>query len=231
MYVIGRPQNENGNSCAGINRHEVENANLRIRHTRRTPLSRQLFSGSTSMLSPLSTGTLPIRWPFGMYSLTSALYHATAFPLRHVVKPGMSLYDAVRERIFESVVEDPSSELHREVMDTLKWLAYEKWDGVEKDIPPFQCPHCAQDVATLQFDAEKGECPQCKGHLFLTDMLGFHQVMAPDAAPDIVVTDYMSVHETLLLFTGVRYFWERNKALLSKSLAKKRRAPSRSIWN
>jgi len=147
----------------------------------------------------------------------SALYHATAFPLRHVVRPGMSLYDAIRQRIFESVVEDPTSELHHEVMDTLKWLAYEKWDGKQKNIPPFQCPHCEGDT-TLPFDAEEGECSRCKGHLFLTDMLGFHQVMAPDAAPDIVVTDYMGVHETLLLFTGVRYFWERNKTLLSNCL-------------
>ena len=28
MCVTGRAENENGNSCAGINRHEVENARV-----------------------------------------------------------------------------------------------------------------------------------------------------------------------------------------------------------
>ena len=49
-------------------------------------------------------------------------------------------------------------------------------------------------------------------------MLGFHQVMAPDSAPDDVARDYMMIHETLLLFTGVRYFWEHNRDALRRSL-------------
>jgi hypothetical protein len=28
MYITGRLGNQNGNSCAGINRHEVENARV-----------------------------------------------------------------------------------------------------------------------------------------------------------------------------------------------------------
>jgi len=148
----------------------------------------------------------------------SALYHATVFPLRHVVRQGMSLYDAVRQRIFDSVVEDSSSPLHREVMETLKWIAYEKWDGKQKQLPLFECPHCEKTIATLPYDAEEGNCPGCKGKLFLTDMLGFHQEMAPDSAPETVATAYMSIHETLLLFTGVRYFWERKKEVLSNCL-------------
>lgn len=145
----------------------------------------------------------------------SALYHATVLPLRHVVVPNMSAYDAIRQIIFESVKD---ASLDGEPFATLKWLVYEKWDGKQKTLPPFECPNCEKPVATLPYDADEGQCGQCNGHLFLTDMLGFHQEMAPDSAPDTVATAYMTIHETLLLFTGIRYFWEKNKALLSNCL-------------
>lgn len=145
----------------------------------------------------------------------SALYHATVLPLRHVVVPGMSVYDAVRQTIFESIKD---ASLDGEPLETLKWIAYEKWDGKQKQLPLFECPHCEKTIATLPYDAEEGNCPDCKGKLFLTDMLGFHQEMAPDSAPETVATAYMSIHETLLLFTGVRYFWERKKEVLSNCL-------------
>lgn len=146
----------------------------------------------------------------------SALYHATVLPLRHVVVPGMSVYDAVREIIFESVKD---ASLDGEPLETLKWLVYQKWDKKEnRDLPNFECPHCEYQKTTLPFDADIGECPNCKGKLNVTDMLGFHQEMAPDSAPETVATAYMSIHETLLLFTGVRYFWERKKEVLKNCL-------------
>ena len=51
----------------------------------------------------------------------------------------------------------------------------------------------------------------CMGQIFITDMLGFHQEMSEDFAPDQLASDYMNVHELLLLFTGIRYFWKTNK--------------------
>ncbi|RLC91634.1 MAG: hypothetical protein DRI39_10020 [Chloroflexi bacterium] len=145
----------------------------------------------------------------------SALYHATVFPLRHIAISGMSVYDAVRQTIFESV-KDP--QLSGEAMETLKWIAYEKWNGGGRDLPPFECPHCESQNATLPYNEEKGRCPDCGKELFITDMLGFHLEMAPDSAPDGVARDYMTIHETLLLFTGIRYFWEHNRDALRRSL-------------
>jgi len=145
----------------------------------------------------------------------SALYHATVFPLRHAVVPGMSVYDAVRQIIFVSIKDQ---QLGGEVMETLKWLAYQKWGGKGRDLPPFECPNCGSQNATLPYDAETGTCPACGKELFITDMLGFHLDMAPDSAPDIVASNYMTIHETLLLFTGIRYFWEHNTNALCRSL-------------
>lgn len=146
----------------------------------------------------------------------SALYHATVLPLRHVVVPGMSVYDAVRQTIFESIRD---ASLHGEPFETFKWLIYQKWDKTEnRELPYFECPHCEYQKTTLPFDANIGQCPNCKGKLYVTDMLGFHQEMAPDSAPETVATAYMTIHETLLLFTGVRYFWKNNKEVLKNCL-------------
>ncbi len=155
--------------------------------------------------------------PFALRDILAeaALYHATVFPLRHVRVSGMTVYDAVRQTIFESVKDE---DLNGEPMETLKWIVYEKWDGKQKSLPLFECPHCEVTVATLPYDVEEGKCPKCKGQLFITDMLGFHQEMAPDSAPDTVATAYMNIHETLLLFTGIRTYWESNRKVLSNCL-------------
>lgn len=145
----------------------------------------------------------------------SALYHATVLPLRHVVVPGMSVYDAVRQVIFESMRD---ASLDGQPFQTLKWLAYQKWNGQQNSSTTFECPHCEKTVVSLPYDADTSTCPACGGTVFLTDMLGFHQEMAPDFAPDTVATAYMTIHETLLLFTGIRYFWEKNQEILSNCL-------------
>lgn len=155
--------------------------------------------------------------PFALRDILkdAALYHATVFPLRFVSVPGMSIYNAVRHIIFDSIKD---ASLEGQPMEALKWLMYEKWDGVTRSLKEFQCPHCEKDVATLPYDAEKGKCPGCDGDLLITDVLGFHQEMAEDSAPDIIASNYMLVHETLLLFAGIRFYWETNRNLLSQCL-------------
>ena len=145
----------------------------------------------------------------------AALYHATVLPLRHVVVGGYSTYDAVRETIFQSV-QDAS--LSGEVWETLKWLAYEKWTGASRPLTPATCPHCDAGTMTLPYDADEGSCPSCGGHVFLTDWLGFHHDMAPDAAGNVVATSYMAVHEALLLFTAIRMYWEGGRDVLRRAL-------------
>lgn len=146
----------------------------------------------------------------------SAIYHATVFPLRHVTLPDINTYNANRKIIYESMKKDDN--LGGEILETLKWIVYEKWDEEEKQLPEFECPHCRETGATLDYDREKGECPLCGKELYLTDMLGFHQVMAADSAPEGVARDYMNIHETLLLFAGIMYYWQNNKRNLSKCL-------------
>lgn len=138
----------------------------------------------------------------------SAMYHATVLPLKGVSIKGQNNFDAVRQIIFDSM-RDQS--LSAEPYETLKWLAYEKWGNQKKSSPGFGCPYCEELVEGLPFDHDEGVCEHCGGHLYLTDMIGFHLEMSEDAAPDSVATAYMLIHETLLLFTGVRIFWDANK--------------------
>ena len=52
--------------------------------------------------------------------------------MRHVVVPGITVYDAVRQTIYESIKD---AQLDSEPLETLKWLTYEKWDGAEEKPP------------------------------------------------------------------------------------------------
>ena len=160
--------------------------------------------------------------PFAIREMmkNSALFHSTAFPLRHVAIPEKTIYQTVREIIFESVKDvGLNNALDGAMMDTLKWIAYEKWSSTPKSaLEEFGCPHCHQNVATLPFDQEKGNCPRCNGELFITDMFGLHLSMQEDFAPNQVASDYMSVSETLMIFTPIRYFWENNKEVLKNCL-------------
>lgn len=155
--------------------------------------------------------------PFALKKIMtdSALYHATVLPLKNVRVSGVNVYDSVRQVIFESMKDDS---LNGEPLETLKWIVYEKWDGQEKSIPPFKCPHCPSEAATLPYDADEGHCNNCGGQLFVTDMLGFHQDMTDEFAPETVGTTYMLLHETMLLFTGIRHYWEKKPETLNDCL-------------
>lgn len=160
--------------------------------------------------------------PFALKDImsNSALFHSTAFPLRHVRIPGKTIYQAVREIIYESI-KDPglNNALDGAMMDTLKWIAYEKWNEKPREyIEEFGCPHCFQNVATLPYDEEKGLCPNCKKEIFITDMFGFHLNMSEDYAPNQIASDYMSISETLMIFTSIRYFWEKQRSILNNCL-------------
>jgi hypothetical protein len=155
--------------------------------------------------------------PFALRDIMadSASHHATVFPLKNVGVSGISTYHAIRQIIFDSI-NDPS--LEGEPLETLKWIAYEKWNTQPKPLEKFGCPHCEKTVATLPYDAEEGSCPGCGNHLLLTDMLGFHLEMAEDSAPSTLAMSYMGVHETLLLFTAIRYFWQERQESLARCL-------------
>lgn len=164
--------------------------------------------------------------PFALRDLMkeAALYHSTAFPLRNVFIEGKSTSDAVREIIFESVKDKGLNDsLEGAMMETLKWIAFEKWlDKPIAELPKFGCPHCGpatkKDEATLPFDEEKGNCPACGKEIFITDMFGLHQTMTDDFAPNQIALDYMAVSETLMIFTPIRFYWENKKALLKNCL-------------
>lgn len=146
----------------------------------------------------------------------SAMYHATVLPLKGVSVPGRNNYHAVRQIIYESMRD---ASLSAEPFETLKWLAYRKWSGQQSRSPSFECPHCKADVNGLAYDSDTGNCEHCSGELYLTDMVGFHLELGDDVAPESVATAYMLIHETMLLFTGIRYFWERQKYnILSQAL-------------
>ena len=146
----------------------------------------------------------------------AALYHATVLPLKGIRMKDVNNYHAVRRIIYDSFRD---ASLNGEPYKTLKWLAYEGWNDNRVTSPGFECPHCFKNIDGLPYMADTGRCPHCNGELFLTDMIGFHLEMDENAAPESLATAYMLIHETLMLFTGIRYFWEKGKwNTLSKTL-------------
>jgi len=145
----------------------------------------------------------------------NSVYHTTVFPLRHLRIPKKNTFDTIRKIIFDSLKD---SKLNHIPMKIFKWLIYEKWSNKKKKLPLFQCPVCRERVVTFAYNNEIGNCPKCGAEIYLTDIMGFHFDMTPDSAKDSVAKEYMKLHETLLLFSGIRFFWENNKKLLSKCL-------------
>lgn len=147
----------------------------------------------------------------------SAVFHATVFPLKNVRTYLGSNYDAVRHIVRDSMKIDEGGAFY----ETLKWLAYKKWDKVAKSVSPgFECPHCHTNIEQgLPHDSDEGQCFKCQKIVFLTDMIGFHLDMDEDSAPDSVASAYMLVMETLMLFTAIRVLWgHTDKSLVSDTL-------------
>lgn len=164
--------------------------------------------------------------PFALRDLMkdSALFHSTAFPLRHVKIEGKTIFNAVREIIFESIKDKGlNNAIEGAMMETLKWIVFEKWNPTPKtELEKFGCPHClsttGKNLATLPFDQEKGSCPNCGEEIFITDLFGLHYSMTEDFAPNQIASDYMTVAETLMIFTPIRHFWETNRDILKNCL-------------
>lgn len=139
----------------------------------------------------------------------SAVFHSTVFPLKNINLPDMSIYDTVRKIIFESFTD---ASLDGEPLKTLKWLAYEKWenDDTKKSLS-FECPHCEKEINGMPYDSEISNCAHCKREIYITDMIGFHLDMEENGIPGTVMTSYMLVYETILLFTAIKFFWDAKK--------------------
>lgn len=147
----------------------------------------------------------------------SGVQHATVFPLKNVRTSMGTNYQSVRNIVRDSMRVDQGGTYH----DTMKWLAYRKWDaGAGARSPAFQCPHCRKDVeGGLPHDADIGNCPKCNGEVYLSDIWGFHMEMGEDSAPESLASSYMLVMEHLMLFTAVRLMWHHSdRSLVTDTL-------------
>lgn len=141
----------------------------------------------------------------------SAHLHATVFPLKNIRLKNNSLYDSVRRIVFDSF-RDPSQ--HGLIYETYKWLAYKKWEPEKKSLSPsFQCPHldCQLEINGMPYDSDKISCPHCDQEVLSTDLIGLHMEMNEFAAAESLATSYMLIHETIMLFSSIRYYWESDK--------------------
>lgn len=146
----------------------------------------------------------------------SALFHATVFPLKNIKSSKGNIYNTVRNIVYDSM-KNTESGLY---FDTLKWIAYKKWEGGQHSSPSFECPHCGHKIEDgIAYDLDISTCPFCHKEVFLTDMIGFHLDMNEDNAPIAVASSYMLIMELLMLFTVIRLHWmNKDKTIVSETL-------------
>ena len=146
----------------------------------------------------------------------SALFHATVFPLRNLKSTKGNIYDTVRHVIYDSMKNDEGGQY----FETLKWIAYKKWDSRHSNSPSFECPYCGEKIDDgIPFDQDTGICPSCGEEVLLTDMVGFHLDMNETSAPVSVASSYMLIMEMLMLFTVIRLQWaNKDPNLVSNTL-------------
>lgn len=148
----------------------------------------------------------------------SAVFHATVFPLKNVRTSLGSNYDAIRHIVNDSMKIDQGGAFY----ETLKWIAYKKWNDSKSNSPAFKCPCCGKEIKVgFPHDLDEWYCPLpgCGERLFLTDMIGFHLDMDEESAPDSVVSAYMLIMEHLMLFTAIKLLWNHtDKNILSNTL-------------
>lgn len=147
----------------------------------------------------------------------SGVQHATVFPLKNVRTPLGTNYDAVRHIVRDSMKVDQNGAFY----ETLKWLAYRKWESqANSSSPGFQCPSCGQEITEgLPHNADERYCPHCNAVVFLSDVWGFHLEMDEESAPESLASSYMLVMEHLMLFTAVRLMWHHtDQSLVTDTL-------------
>jgi len=70
----------------------------------------------------------------------------------------------------------------------------------------------------MDFDFDMSRCSSCGSTLCITAVLGLHMEMSEEAASETLASAYMMIHETMMLFTAIRYLWERNHKVLNDTL-------------
>jgi len=115
--------------------------------------------------------------PFAIRDLLkeSALFHATAFPLRNVITPGKTTYNSIREILFESIKDKGYNDsLDGSMMETLKWIAYEKWlDKPKQQLDKFGCPYCDKRLLLFHLTKKLAHARIAKTRFLSPICLGF----------------------------------------------------------
>jgi hypothetical protein len=147
----------------------------------------------------------------------SAIYHSTVFPLSGIEFPSHTWLDGVRQIICDSLNDPRTRDIG--IWETLKWIIYRKWTPeLRSSSPNFSCPSCGEEIPGIPYDQDSYSCPNCNQNLSVADVMGFHMEMLEDGASQALATSYMTIHELLLLFSAIRYFWENGRSLLSRIL-------------
>jgi hypothetical protein len=134
----------------------------------------------------------------------AAIHCNAVFPLRNMAFGDFAnVRDSFRELIREIITYEHGGIVY----EAMKWLLYQGW-GPETASPDLECPvkGCAS-AGPLAYNEDEGRCRECKGRIYITDVLGLHLDIGEDSASETVASAYMAIHEVLLLVAHLYRCW------------------------
>lgn len=128
----------------------------------------------------------------------------------------------VRKIIFDFFNSKASSGLKNEcLLDTLKWLIFEKWQDEIQSIKLDFCPYdnCDSKETIFNYD-DNGVviCNKCHKEIYLTDYFRFHEIINEPNGASGIFGYLTSLVEQMLIIQIIKYFYENNKQSLSEIL-------------
>lgn len=130
---------------------------------------------------------------------------STLVPLERITYRDITdrAYEATTNTVFVTLYE------HSDLLDTLHWLGMEAWSQRPVRHRNFSCPLCMERVS-WDMSITLALCPQCDREINIADWLGLHTILLTDSKKRNFATSFMSVLETLQLFTRIREMWQHD---------------------
>ena len=162
---------------------------------------------------PVRSDPAPLH-PFQVYD---ALLHNsdcvhTVLPMSIPCRTQREFSQIVRNAIFRTF------QTRAVLLDTLRWLFSEGWQGRGASVPAICCPHCGEKI--YLDDADEQTC-SCGEHIYLTDLLDWDKDLESDTHDPQsaqLAGRCMLILEFLMLLSYIRQAWENSPEILPKTL-------------
>jgi hypothetical protein len=139
-------------------------------------------------------------------------------PTRNISLEGNTLTNSARQALFEFFTKKHNGE--KPFIEALRWLIFKQYGpGNSISWNLASCPNC--DERNIVVTASMGNvfnCDNCGGHIYLTDIFRFHEVIDDEIGAGGVIAYTMALLEQILIVHLIKVIWEVKPDLLKHIL-------------